>query len=320
MMRKAIFESAAGMVLVCVLLSVVLLTGCSKKQGQGGRTSQNETSPRQNQQAEKPATEASRKNLTEAVVENNRPQALKTGTSAQNEKISKPVDMNSSGEPEKKPELDLKQFSTLANADEKVNFMMEFSDSHPEAVLIMVEKALDDKDIDVRSAALELLLVKEQNDPNAVRVIAKALKDSQQLVRQSAVLACDPINDAGVSSVLVQALNDESEDVRTAAFQIADQKDAVIRLDVLKTGIVSSYDDVKNAAIPSLIEISSPAAVDILITGLKDPSPEFREQVKLALSSLVSQDFDTYEQAKSWWDSNRKKFDDELNCLDGSQK
>jgi hypothetical protein len=48
------------------------------------------------------------------------------------------------------------------------------------------------------------------------------------------------------------------------------------------------------------------------LSGRKDANPDFRDEVKSAISFLVSQDFDTYDQAKKWWNANRNKFDNEL--------
>jgi hypothetical protein len=52
--------------------------------------------------------------------------------------------------------------------------------------------------------------------------------------------------------------------------------------------------------------------MDILIIGLKDPNPDFRNEVRTEINFLVSQKFDTYDQAKKWWDDNRSKFGDTL--------
>ena len=99
-------------------------------------------------------------------------------------------------------------------------------------------------------------------------------------------------------------------------FRPPDQKDPDVRLSVLKAGIASQYEDVKEDTVSSLIDASSPAAMDILITGLKDPNPDFRDSVKSAIDFLVSQEFDTYDQAQKWWDANRSKYDDDLSEKD----
>ena len=56
--------------------------------------------------------------------------------------------------------------------------------------------------------------------------------------------------------------------------------------------------------------------MDILITGLKDSNPDFRDTVKSAIEFLVSQEFNTYDQAKKWWDANRGKYNDDLSEKD----
>jgi HEAT repeat protein len=209
---------------------------------------------------------------------------------------------------------DLKPLESLKDNDEKIEFITGYADEHPESAAIMVYNVLDDSDVEVRTAAMEMLATKELDDPNIVFVADKALIDSEPQVRQSAVEACTHVTDPAVGKVLVDALADESEDVRTAAIELAGQKEPTIRLEVLKAGVASQYEDVREGAISSLTDASSPAAVDILIEGLQNPNPEFREPFKDALDFLLPTDGDlsTYDQYKKWWDANRSKFDNEL--------
>lgn len=211
---------------------------------------------------------------------------------------------------------DLAPLDTLKTSEEKVDFISDFADAHPELIPALVYKALDDNDVDVRTAAMETLSANDVNDPNVVYVAAKALGDTEPDIRKSAVEACENVTDPAVGKILVDALADESEAVRSAAIQTADGKEPDVRLPVLSAGITSQYSDVKEDTVSSLINTSSPAAVDILITGLKDHDTDFRDSVKSAINFLVSQEFDTYEQAQEWWNANRDKFDEELNEKD----
>jgi hypothetical protein len=331
MNRMVRFETAVRAVLVCVLLlAVVIAAGCSKKQDQARKTSsdvapRDETSPQGNVQVETPAVEVNTENSVppppppEAAVNKKDTGGVRQTVGkkvgrplSERKKVSLPAEANAAAAPETPSEPSVKRFESLAGKEEKVDWIAEFSESHPESTVAMVDKALDDSDVAVRSAAMGVLIDKELDDPEVVRVAAKALKDNDEEIRQNAVEACGSVNNPEVGKVLVQALSDVSEDVRTAALQVADQKDTDIRLEVLKAGISSPYGDVKGDVVSSLIDVSSPAAVDILITGLKDPDAEFRDDVRSAVNFLVSQEFETYEQAKSWWDANRKRFDDEL--------
>jgi HEAT repeat protein len=298
-----------------------MAAGCPKKQDKSAQTpaSSDTKSPRQDTQIAMPVVEA---NTPSAVIAPTEPAVDKKETTADNTppKVAdaKPAMQQEAPAPPqpKAPPMpeqaDLKPLESLKDADEKIEFISDYADEHPESAAAMVYNVLDDKDVNVRTAAMEMLAMKDLDDSNVVLVASKALKDSDPQVRKSAVEACTPITDPAVKNVLLEAIADSSGDVRTASLQLADQKEPIVRMDVLKAGITSQYEDVKESVVTSLIDVSSPAAMDILITGLKDANPDFRDEVKSAISLLVSQDFDTYDQAQKWWNANRDKYDNAL--------
>jgi hypothetical protein len=307
-----------------------MVAGCPKKQDNASApASSDKKSPKQGTQIKSPVVEANGPGVVITPTEPNETTADKTPPKAADTKPAmqqkvpspKAADAKMAQQAPSSPQLeappmpepaDLKPLESLKTAEEKIDFITDYADEHPESAAIMAYKALDDNDVKVRTAAMEMLAMKESSDPNIVFVAAKALKDSELQIRQSAVEACTAVTDPAVENVLLEAIADSSEEVRTAAIQLADQKEPAIRLSVLEVGITSQYEDVKEPVVSSLIDISSPAAMDVLITGLKDANPDFREDVKSAITFLVSQDFDTYDQAQKWWNANRDKFDDEL--------
>jgi hypothetical protein len=311
--------------IITLLLAVVFAAGCPKKQDKSAKTpASNDTkSPEQDTQIESPPVEANTPSAvitpTEPAVDKKETTADKTPPKVADTKPAMQQEAPTPPQPKAPPILqpaDFKPLESLKTAEEKIDFITEYADEHPESTAAMVYNALDDNDVEVRTAAMEMLALKELDDSNVVPVAAKALKDSEPQIRQSAVEACAAITDPAVKNVLLEAIADSSEEVRTAAIQLADQKEPVIRLEVLNAGITSRYEDVKGTVVSSLIDVSSPAAMDILITGLKDTNPDFRDEVKSAISLLISQDFDTYDQAQKWWNANRDKFDNELNEKD----
>jgi hypothetical protein len=319
MNRTFRFETVVRTVLIVTLaLAVVLAAGCPKKQDKSPKTppapaSSDKKPPKQDAQIKVPAAESDHNAVVSPAVDNK--DTIKVPT----KEVGMPTtgnDNKQSSQQAPKPTVpepaDLKPFESLKVADEKIDFLTEYADEHPESAAVMVYKALDDNDVEVRTAAMEMLAMKELDDPNVVYVAAKALKDSEPQIRQSAVEACAAVTDPAVKDVLLEAITDSSEEVRTAAIQVADQKEPAVRLSVLKAGIASQYEDIREDAVSSLIDVSSPDAVDILIEGLKNPNPEAREPFKDAINFLVSQECDTYEQCKKWWNANRNKFDNEL--------
>jgi hypothetical protein len=316
--------------IVTLALAVAFAVGCPKKQDKSSKTpvsavSGDKKPPKQDARIQLP-TEVNQNAPTapaEPVVDNktttvaNAP-AQKVSPPAANDrkKTEPPVAAEQPGEPNLLVPADLKQLETFKTSEEKIDFISEFADAYPGLISALVYKALDDNDLDVRTAAMETLSMNDVNDPNFVYVAAKAIRDTEPEIRKSAIMACENVADFALGKVLFDALADESEEVRTAVLQVADQKEPVIRLSILNAGITSKYEDVKESVVSSLIDVSSPAAMDILITGLKDSNPDFRDTVKSAIDFLVSQEFDTYGQAKKWWDANRGKFNDDLSEKD----
>jgi hypothetical protein len=293
------FLSRALTLFVFVSLLTVLCVGCSKKQEPGTTTSDDKSAGQASPQGDvngKPADANRAAKVTLPFKERR--------------KITLPPQPNDAAPLTEKKEMNLEQFSALKTSDEKVEWISEFSDARPETITAMAEKALGDSDVEVRSAAMEAIIDNEV--PNAVGPVSKALKDKEEQIRQQAVEACEYIDDKQAASLLTEAINDQSENVRSAAFMVADQKDADTKAGLFKAGITSPYEDVKEATITGLVDMSSPKAVDILLEGLKDSNPEVRENVSSSIGFLIGQEFENYNDAKKWWDSNRKRFDDEL--------
>jgi hypothetical protein len=311
------FEMAIKTGLIVTLaLAVVLAAGCPKKQNKSSKTppspvSSEKKPPKHGVEVKSSAAEVNQNVVAAPAVNNNDTinpaKEVGTPTAGKGTQLSQQTLNPTTPEP-----ADLKPYESLKESEEKIDFITEYADEHPGSEALMVYKVLDDNDVEVRTAAMEMLVTKELDDPNVVYVAVKALKDSEPQIRESAVEACTPVTDPAVRDVLLSAIADSSEEVRTAAIQVADQKEPAIRLPILKASITSQYEDVKENAVSSLIDASSPAAMDILIMGLKDTNPDFRDSVKSAIDFLVSQEFDTYDQASKWWKANRNKYDDEL--------
>jgi HEAT repeats len=209
--------------------------------------------------------------------------------------------------------LDLNSFGKMDDTRKKLDFISKFAGKSPELIPDLVDMALDDKDSGVRAAAMDELAKKGFYSPEIIPVVEKAMNDADPAIRQKAVDACAHITDPAVSDIIKMALQDETEDVRAAAVKfLTEQKDPAIRLPVLEAGMASQFDDVKAGAATELMNTGSPAAVDILLTGLKDPDPEFQYNIKSMLNFKFGQEFETYDQAKQWWNENRQNYDENL--------
>lgn len=204
------------------------------------------------------------------------------------------------------------EFRSLTDAEERIESITALSEKHNDSVVTIVDKALDDKNTEVRLAAVELLVDSELTDPDVLSVVSRALTDRDAQIREAAVGALAFVNGHEVSKLLIQTLGDVNEDVRAATLEVVGEKEENTRLEVLRAGIVSPYEDVKEEVVSNLIDLSNHDAVDILILGLKDSNSEFHEEVNSALEVLISKEFGSYEEAKKWWEANKNRYDDEL--------
>jgi hypothetical protein len=174
----------------------------------------------------------------------------------------------------------------------------------------MVQTAVADENSNVALAGIEL--VQGCTSPEVLPVVAKAMSHSDEEVRQTAVTILSDIDDPQTGDLLAAAVSDESENIRSTALDITRYKDEQVQFKVLEKGISCSYGDTKEESIAMLENTGGHRAVDILIEALQDKDAEFREKVSSAINTLIDKEFGSYEEAKTWWDKNKGKYDEDL--------
>lgn len=177
-------------------------------------------------------------------------------------------------------------------------------------LLGLLEKALEDPDPEVVRAAAQMLELYQTS--SVLPLLEKALHLRDEQVRLSALEPLDKIADPRCAALLVLALSDPSDAVRGRAFDVIRSQPPDLQILSLKRAMGLSSDEVKSEVL-SLLELrGDKAAVEVMLEGLKDPSPEFRDQVREILRLLLDQEFAGYNQAVQWWKVNRARFDDNL--------
>ncbi len=207
----------------------------------------------------------------------------------------------------------LKEWALRRSPVQQIDFINSLADLSLErdpGILPILEQALESSDPGVGLAASELL--KEYMSSDVLPAVEIALLSSNEGVRLNALEPLSQINDPVVSDILGLALNDDSMNVRNKALDTVKLQKGNIQLNSLTVAMISEYDEVKTEAL-SLLELRGDRkAVPVIIEGLKDPSPEYREEVNSVLSFLVDHEFDTYDQAVQWWHNNEDRFDEDL--------
>ncbi len=207
----------------------------------------------------------------------------------------------------------LKQFESLSSTEEKLRFLDSLDElvaARDLAVLSIVWKALDDPDIKVGRAAIAL--IEDYKHPDVLPVIEHALKSTDEQIRTDALVPLSNIDDPQVSQLLIQAMDDIDSDIRRNALLITKDKNESIQLPVLAKGISSAHKDIKYGSASLLEDKGDHSAMEIIIEGLRDPDPEFREEINEVLNFLISKEFKSYQEARSWWNQNKNSYDDEL--------
>ena len=177
-------------------------------------------------------------------------------------------------------------------------------------VLSILQQALQDPDPQVGLAASETL--SQCTTVQALPAIEQALVYGTEEVKINALDPLGKINDPGVVPLLSLALEDPAESVRSEALWMADEQEGVIQLDILTVGMASPYDDVKYESLSILEMRGDKESIPLIMQGLNDPSDDFFVEVNSTLSFLIDQEFESHQDAVSWWELNQDRFDEDL--------
>ena len=202
------------------------------------------------------------------------------------------------------------ELKTAKSSERKLELVEELAEKCHRDALPVVHELLSDPDPEVRAEALWAL--EGYTDPAVVPLALEALKDPDPEVRQAALGAIAGVKDAAVKEPLEQALEDAEESVRDMASEVTADLGTRIRLEMLEDSVKSEYGDVRMNAVEQLEDMASPYAFDVLIKGLRNATPEMKDFVNESIYFLVSESFDSYDAAKTWWETNRNRYDENL--------
>ena len=198
--------------------------------------------------------------------------------------------------------------------DDRLDLLSELYGSTNPLVLDIVYRELDNPNVDIRLDALDLL--SEFKNEEIFENLSKALNDKSEDVRIAAIELLDDIEIKGGSSyeadLLAKGVGDKSEDVREAALSVLQDKPKFEIETIAETAIASKYPEVKEEILSYLTQDPSMNGVEIIMKGLLDKNQEFKENVQFELEVITDQEFDSYEEAKEWWNKNKALLEDDL--------
>ncbi len=198
----------------------------------------------------------------------------------------------------------------LPSAD-KIAMLGAAADIHSAELLEIIQKALEDEDPQVRLAALALL--GNTQDGDIMPLVTKAMSDKDEHVRQAALSQVAQMeDDERVGEVLEKGIADDSFFVRKTAVEMIAQQPAESRYKLYDKAIMNEHKDVHFETVTGLQKESSHATMDVLIKGLQHPDEQFRQDVQGSIDFLIQKRFDSYEEAKAWWDANKNNYNSQL--------
>jgi hypothetical protein len=206
-----------------------------------------------------------------------------------------------------------KEYNKASSSERKIEILQFLPDrafDRDPCAIGMVQTAVADEDGNVAMAGIEL--IQGCKSPEVLPVVVKAMSHPDEEVRRTALGLLSDIDDPQTGDLLVAALSDESNDVRDVALDIARDKGEQVQFKVLEKGISCPYGDTKEESVNMLESAGGHRAVDILIEALQDKDAKFCEKVTSAISVLIDKEFASYEEAKSWWEKNKDKYDEDL--------
>lgn len=203
------------------------------------------------------------------------------------------------------------QLKNVDNSKDKIEILDQLWEVDDPALPKLVMEQLEDKNADVRLAAMELLDNKEKGE--ILDCIDKALDDPDRHVREFAVvLLGDAEQPQRTQSLLVKGVEDSSEHVRAAALDVIGAKSTPVQEFVFAQSIRSPYKDVKEMTVDLILDMPSHNSAEILFQGLNDQDGDMREYVNSKVDFLFGKEFKNTDEALIWWEKNKDKYDEEL--------
>jgi len=201
--------------------------------------------------------------------------------------------------------------SSGGDAQARLDALSELMGVDDKEVLAVAQLALAAADPEQRRMALELLA--DFASADILPLVTQGLGDADPAVRQAALDALDEQHSPAVAALLAKTVNDRDEETRAAALNRLFEETPAVYAPLLHEALASTYPEVREKTLDLLFEHGSPAGVEALFAALDTPDAEFREQVNDTLDKLISQRFNSAEEARTFWQYHRNEFDAELN-------
>jgi HEAT repeat protein len=148
------------------------------------------------------------------------------------------------------------------------------------------------------------------DDPIVLDAVMIAMDDPDPDLRKAALEVLRDMDNEEINEAFLAGLEDDNQEVTEKAMDIMADSDSPTILPSLEQALLDSDEKIQRISMLTLEDISDPRAVDILIeTGLLNHNESIREKVLDSLEFIIGRRFETYQDAKIWWELNRDNFE-----------
>ena len=203
----------------------------------------------------------------------------------------------------------LAAFRSGADKETKLKLMYDIAVIGDKMVMPAILAALDDKDLDIRTLAVEAM--KAIDDPAIMEGVEKALRDVDPDLREEALECIATLTpEADLNSIIMQALNDPEESVRENALDMLTMLVDDCMMPSLEYALKNGDADSQETSLSLLEQLheggSYNALQPIIEQGLLSEFNEVRQMAVSILQTQTGQNLTTYEQWVKWYEENRQ--------------
>ena len=182
------------------------------------------------------------------------------------------------------------------------------TEASPQQLVYQAETAFAE-DLTAAEKLAAIRSLENIDDPIVVDLVMIAMDDPDPDLRKAALEVLKDMDNEEVNEALLAGLEDDNQEVTDKALGIMADSDSPAILPSLEQALKDSDEKTQKIAMSTLEDISDPGAVDILIeTGLLSDNKAIRKEVIDSLEFITGQRFESYQEAKLWWELNRDTF------------
>jgi len=190
-----------------------------------------------------------------------------------------------------------------------VNTSEPVTESSPEQLVYLAESAFAD-DLSVQEKLAVIRSLENIDDPMVVDPVMIAMGDQDPDLRNAALEVLRGMDNEEINEAFLAGLGDDNYAVTEKAMDIIADGDSPNILPSLEGALMDSDEKIQKIAIATLEDIYDVRAVDLLLdTGLLNANEAIRNEVIDSLEFITSQRFESYQDAKIWWELNRDTFE-----------